>query len=374
MALTGIIPSQPPQPVNQTFDYGERGQIEYRPNWGQPIVNGQWRGEQPQTPEQQLATANPREILQKAFDTDTKQLQDQLSQAEELLTGKTKNELRLLQEEHNLKLEQLQRKYSASVPAEKQQEYQQRFQTELDGLNTNFEIAQRRLVGKIEPDLNALRAQGQQAIQEAQQKYRDKMTRLDTIDELEKNGTIVDPIQAKREKLQVAGVMLDVSQMRVPQTDPYRELQRTDTILRGIQQQLDQGIKYNFETGTIEGQLSDDDREQLTQMKNELTRYRLTYLLPTVMPQYANVYQGGAKLTNAAERARGKVPVISATGQPVSTLAQQVEQAKTQTKTLPNRAGLRPNEQPMQKPRYQKNPATGQTRVSFDGGKTWQLQ
>ncbi len=32
------------QPINQTFPIGQQGTIEYKPNWGQPIVDGQWRG------------------------------------------------------------------------------------------------------------------------------------------------------------------------------------------------------------------------------------------------------------------------------------------------------------------------------------------
>ena len=30
--------------INQTAPWGKRGQIEYKPNWGQPIVDGQWQG------------------------------------------------------------------------------------------------------------------------------------------------------------------------------------------------------------------------------------------------------------------------------------------------------------------------------------------
>lgn len=49
--------------INQGFTapWGERGQIEYKPNWGQPIVDGQWRGTgaaQPATP-----MINPREVI-----------------------------------------------------------------------------------------------------------------------------------------------------------------------------------------------------------------------------------------------------------------------------------------------------------------------
>lgn len=278
----------------------------------------------------QITALDPRKILQQQQEQEQTQLQDALLTAKETATKESRNKLQMLEQEFVVRDRQLQDKFLGPTPKDKTaQDQLNEYSAAVKDLKAQMEIATLKITGKVKPDIDEIDFKGQQAIQKLQQDYRDKQLRLDTIDELEKNGTIVDPIQAKRERLQVAGIQLDISQMRAPQADPYRELQRTDTVLRAIQSQLDQGIKFNFETGQIEGQLSDDDKEQLVQMKNELARYRLTYLLPSVMPQYENVYRNAGRLTSAAEQARGRI--VPSTGQPVGTLATNVAAAKAKT-------------------------------------------
>lgn len=333
MALTGVIPP-PPGGVNQTFKYGQQGEITYKPNWGQPVVDGQWRGAQPQTPEQQLATADPREILQRQEESELSQLQEVLSQSEEALTRESKYKLSALEDEYGLKLEQLQRKYTVAVPAEKRQEHQQRLQTELDSLNTNHEIAKRRVFGKIQPDLDALKTQGQQFMQKKQQEYQAKLFKLDVIDELERNGTIVDPQAAQQERLQVAGISLPITGLREPRMNLDLELTRTSSIISALEKRIEQPFHFN----PITGQMEQEDVDRLTEMKQQYIMYRDEFLLPQLMPQYREIYQR-AKLGTAAERARrGKTPTLPATGEPIQTVGTIVEQAKPKFQSTKQKA------------------------------------
>lgn len=62
----------PFRPGKMVSKFGERGEITYRPNWGQPIVGGQWRGQ----PQPAQPAIDPSEIIKTNLDqlwTDFKQ-------------------------------------------------------------------------------------------------------------------------------------------------------------------------------------------------------------------------------------------------------------------------------------------------------------
>ena len=98
------MPIQPT--INQTFDYGEQGTIEYKPNWGQPITEtGQWQGTPVDPVTRQGAGIDPFTVL----DKNQNELKEYYKRREKTLKG-----YGLSQEAHNNAIAQMQQEYDES--------------------------------------------------------------------------------------------------------------------------------------------------------------------------------------------------------------------------------------------------------------------
>ena len=92
--------------INQTFDYGEQGTIEYKPNWGQPITEtGQWQGTPSASVVSQGAGIDPFTVL----DKNQNELKEYYKRREKTLKG-----YGLSQEAHNNAVAQMQQEYDES--------------------------------------------------------------------------------------------------------------------------------------------------------------------------------------------------------------------------------------------------------------------
>ncbi len=93
----------PIQPINQTFDYGEQGTIEYKPNWGQPVTEtGQWQGTPGAPVASQGAGIDPFTVLNK----NQNELKEYYKRREKTLKG-----YGLSQKAHNNAIVQMQQEY-----------------------------------------------------------------------------------------------------------------------------------------------------------------------------------------------------------------------------------------------------------------------
>lgn len=93
----------PIRPIDQTFDYGEQGTIEYKPNWGQPITEaGQWQGTSGAPVVSQGSGIDPFTVL----DKNQNELKEYYKRREKTLKG-----YGLSQEAHNNAIAQMQQEY-----------------------------------------------------------------------------------------------------------------------------------------------------------------------------------------------------------------------------------------------------------------------
>ena len=317
-------------PANMTRPWGERGSITYRPNWGQPIVDGQWRGAQAR---QDLAlqrppTTDPREIIQQQHAQKLEMLQDHMARTQEELTRDSKYKLKALDREFDLKVEQLRARHFGPPlkEGETRQDREQAFNSALTDLRYNTELAKQRISDKIKPTLDALELERQTAAAQIQRDFEDRQLEIRRIDALQEKGVIKDPAVADRERFEIAGIKFSTADLRPPQADPYREMRRIDTLIQGLDEQIEELAKpFILGETDAEAAARKTDMQALVQQRNMLKDYKEKQLLPQIFPQFAEMFRRTGRIRSAT------TPVLPATGEPVGTIGTAVKKELEKT-------------------------------------------
>lgn len=274
------------------------------------------------------------------------QYQQELQQLDSLFSGQQES----IMTDVRYKLQTLSNKYQTErryieglkIPVDQKRQ-------KLLQLNTKYELAAITAKSKVRPDIDALNMQKNQRMQQLQMNLQAKMQELKVI---ERNGQewSVDPALVEARKLQAVGVTLPAAWFR--QADPQKQLINLAMALGNLEEQAK----------TAKG----EERKNILLQIEQLEQERVG-IMSKMVPGFEPQIKTARKLSGAATAA--------ATGRKPGTLVEGMVREKEKAfKGAP--AGFtfsyKPKEEEIIEPKYQRNKTTGEVRVSYDGGKTWQ--
>lgn len=267
-------------------------------------------------------TIDPREMLARDYNKNLQMLDADFATRIQEATKRGQYDLRQLLAERDVRFRHLQDKHlGAGVDKAKTSEERMKlFHDAVADLDKQMELAKLRIEGKVQPDLDEIDAQKNEALQQLQADFDARQIRMSTIDLLAEKGVIQDPAVAAREKYEVAGYRLSTTDLRPPQADPYREMMRIDTFVRGLDKQIEELAKP-FQFGETEAEAAQRSRDlkALIQQRDTLKNYKEQQLLPQVFPQHADIFRRSGPLRKAT------APVVPVTGESVGTVGTAVK-------------------------------------------------
>jgi hypothetical protein len=282
------------------------------------------------------------------------QHQQQIQQIDGLFAGQQEN----IMSDVRYRLQTLSDKYQTErryveglkIPADQKRQ-------KLLQLNTKYELAAITAKSKIRPDMDNLNSQKNQMMQRLQAGHQAKLQELEVI---ERNGQewSVDPQLIEARKMQAIGYTLPAAWFK--QADPQQQLIGLAVAIGALEEQA----------ATAKGEQRKNILLQLEKLQQERVK-----VMSRLVPGFEVPIKTATKLSGAALAAgMGRKPGTLAEGM----LREKRKALKTTMKTtIPQFPAFAPivkseREEKSIEPKYQRNKTTGETRVSYDGGKTWQ--
>ena len=348
---TGVntYPSTIPQPISpRTFAYGQQGTIEMKPMdiVAQSTLAPGWTP-QPAQQKAPLDTSDPYAIGEYQLKQGLQQIENDFSIADTEIMRKPQYKLNELDEIYQAKLQVLQNKFSRQ-PMDV--DVKEKYNTALEQLEFEHNIAVMRVQNKIQPDRDLLMQKKQQAMAELQRNAETKKIKLNTIQQLYDSGIITDPIVVKQQQLQEMGVDVPLSQLLPP--DPQQRLRELSQFITYIKEKMDIGKQMMGEFGAQ--LLTPEEREMYETAKKEYSALQLR-----VNPELAPII-------NRPKLAEAGKDLIENKGGTIGTML-------VKEKSLRSYGAAAKTPTTKQAPKYANNPNTGQRIVSYDGGKSWQI-
>jgi hypothetical protein len=290
-------------------------------------------------------------ILDEQYQQEMKDLDMRVAQVQEETLRKTRYELQKLSEKY-----QTERRYIEGLKVPADQKRQKLLQ-----LNNKYELAAITAKSKVRPEIDVINNQRQQIFTQLQQGYQQKQRDLKLVQKLVDDGVIQDPHAALQEQYAMVGISLPISAFRPPRQLTMEEIAEQQAMLSFQIMNLEEAAKTT--TG--------EDRKTILLQLADLNRQR-TELMGVALPEYKTAIDKSTKLTNVGLQMQA--------GRRPGTMAEGIWQQKQKQvkKVLPaanpflRGVKLPESKKEVAQPKYQRNAKTGQTRVSYDGGKTWQ--
>jgi len=269
-------------------------------------------------------------------------LQQQRTEEQTNITRDTNNRLRMLEREYAIREQALKRKWDATPRRQRDEEsYQQEWQ-EYNDLMKNFQIKASGIQGKIQPDLKDLEAKWGLIEQKAEADRAQRIEYIQLIRQLQEQGIISNPAAATKAQFQIAGINLPMTAFQQP--DPTEELVRLGMQATNLEKQ------GKYQTA-------------------DAVRRRMAEITGKVSPDIVRGTKAATRLSGLEGRRKKRQVEKEGPG----TLAEGIIQVKNKTLGAGKYAFMPRSKAEKEKPIYQKSRTTGQTRVSYDGGKTWQV-
>jgi len=268
-------------------------------------------------------------------------------------------------------------------------------------LNTKYELAAITAKSKIRPDIDTLNMQKNQMMQRLQAKLQDQQVRIGQIQKLVDKG-IISPDAALQEQYEIAGYSLPVSAFRQP--DPQQQLISLSMALGTLEEQAK--TAKGEERKNILLQIERLEQERVDIMSKMIPGFKAPIRSATKLSRaalaagagrkpgtlaegmlrekkkaltQANPFLRGVKGIPEAEKPKmiaGGVPGPGGAGWavPANLLPERKKEPVNPFLQQPELTETKKGKQPTPiEPKYQRNKKTGEMRVSYDGGKTWQV-
>jgi hypothetical protein len=278
------------------------------------------------------------------------QIQQQFTQNQAAISRQTDNKLQMRHRQYLIEVDALKRKYDSIPRSQRDAKVHQRARQEWDALNTSYQIDIERTRGKIAPDLQDLEFQRQQALQQLEWDRKEKIIRLQQIDEsAQKWGTPREYVL--QEKYALAGHNFPVGYFK--QEDPSERL-------------IGLAMKYN---NAIES--GDKNAAAVYKSQMDVAKQELAGISPDTIravEQRSTKSLAGLEIRKRVEKEGPK------------TLAEGIKQAKENaslSQEFAQSQGLvsttkKKRQKQVAKTMYRRNKQTGEKQVSYDNGQTWQ--
>lgn len=238
--------------MNQTFDYGEQGDITYKPNWGQPTsasghptsYNAQGSGNNP--------PPSVEEAARRQRDAQMQSLNSSFQSSKSEIEKNIQFDMAALNNQYGIQRNYLKGLYDR---AKDDNERSQVFKR-MEQVKATFIGRAQGIQDKPKQEVFELESAFKQELDKLQQKYAQEDMRVSMIRELVNDGTI-DPAVGKQKALQAIGINMPLSEFK---TGANAEKQKTiieDDIrdIRGILERrfkrpvsgrfvIDRGLRY----------------------------------------------------------------------------------------------------------------------------------
>ena len=278
------------------------------------------------------------------------QYQQQLQQIDSSFAGQQEN----IMSDVRYKLQEISDKYQTErryieglkIPIDQKRQ-------KLLQLNANYELRAISAKSKIRPDMDNLNSQKNQMMQRLQGGFQAKVQELEVI---ERNGQewSVDPQLIEARKMQAIGITLPAAWFK--QADPQKQLINLAVAIGALEEQA----------ATAKG----EERKNILLQIERLHQERES-VMSKMIPGFEAPIRSATKLS--------RVALAAGAGRKPGTLAEGMVREKRKALKIDTTQwrGFAPivkseREEKTIEPKYQRNKTTGETRVSYDGGKTWQ--
>lgn len=269
--------------------------------------------------------------------------QQQYSQSYTGLSRDTDYKLRILERQYDIDYKALEERFYRLEPTE---DNRRRAADAVIQLNAAYTKEMADIRGKIQPDLDKLKMQQDSAEQKMEMDRAEKIKYIQLIRQLQEQGIISNPAAAMKAQFQIAGINLPMTAFQQP--DPTKEL-----VMLGMQAaNLEKQRKYQGA---------------------DAIRRRMAEITGKVSPDVVSGTKNATRFSGLEGRRKRRQVEKEGPG----TLAEGIIQVKNKTLgagkyTSMPMSGRWPKAE-KEKPIYQRDRTTGQIRVSYDGGKTWQV-
>jgi len=285
---------------------------------------------------------DPLKVLEDQRKRTIQQLESDVAQQQQLITRKSRNQMDILQQKYKIEIAAQKRKYESVPKSQRDEKFYQRAWDDWNRLNTHYAMQETQIQGKVQPDLQDLEMAKQQQLQQLQGQQEEKLIKINHIKELEAKGIITDPTYSLQEQYAVVGINVPITAFRTK--DPLKQARE-------------------YTRAMIAAAMSGDtEKMQRLQQEREGTLGQLP--LDT-----AEAFRKAGQLSGLTARRRKRG--VEEPG----TFAEGIIEAKNKKMNVPALRGLAHPKMltEKEKPIYQRDRTTGQTRVSYDKGETWQI-
>lgn len=304
-----------------------------------------------QLPAQQEQQTDVFGLLDQQYKQETQNLNSRFSQVQEETLREVRYKLKTLSDKY-----QQERSYIEGLKIPADQKRQKLLQ-----LNNKYELAAITTKSKVKPDMDGISKQQQQTLGQLQQAYQQKQRDLKLVQQMVDEKIIQDPYAAKQKQYAMMGINLPISAFRPPKELTMEEIAEERVNIQGKIMELERMA----ETATGE------ERSAILLRIAELNKEDVE-LMGVMLPEYKKAAEKSHKLTNVGlQMQAGRKPGTLAEG----VWQKKQKQLKVDTTQFRGLAPIFKSKQKEEKtiePKYQRNKKTGQIRVSYDGGKTWQ--
>ena len=255
--------------------------------WTYGGAGGQYAKSMPALPIQQEEDFNAENLLNQQYQQQLDQIEQEVKNAQQTATSDAQYKMNTLQRKYQIERREIE---SLRIPADKKRE-------KLLGLNTKYELAATTIRGKIQPDLDSLQMQRQQAMQQAQIGLQNKLQELSYI---ERNGQEwgIDPKFIEARKLQVLGISVPTAWLK--EQNPQERLVELAVTIAALEGQAE----------TAKG----EERKSILSQIQALHQERRE-VMSRLIPGVAGPAKTASKLTEAAAGAgAGRKPGTLAEG------------------------------------------------------------
>jgi len=318
-----------------------------RAGWTYYGAGGQYVKSTP-LPIQQEEDFSAEGLLNQQYQQQLNQIEQEVKIAQQTATSNARYQMDTLKQKYQIERREIE---NMRGPIDKKRE-------KLLALNTKYELAATTIRGKIQPDLDGLQTQRQQAIQQIQTGLQNKLQELAIIDKLGQEWSL-SPEAVQQKKLQAIGYNFPLSAFK--QADPQQRLMELTISIAALEEQAE----------TATGEIRKNVLSQIETLHQERRE-----VMSRLIPDFSAPIKSASKLTEATAAAgAGRKPGTLNEGM----LREKQKALKIDTTQFRGFAPIFKGEViPKKKektiePKYQQNKKTGETRVSYDGGKTWQV-
>lgn len=289
---------------------------------------------------------DPMKILEDQRKRAIQQLESDVAQQQQLITRKSNNQMNILQRKYEIEVAALRKKYESIPRSQQDERVHRRAWDEWNRLNTHYSLQTEQIQGKVQPDLQDLEMAKQQQLQQLQKQQEEVLVRFSELDEAVANGIITDPVFAVKRKLQLLGH--EAGQLPITAFKP--------------QDPMD-AVRENMRAKMAAHFAGDTETEQRLAQEQEI-------LLGQVPSDVATAVHKADRLSGLETRRKRRRRV-----EEPGTFAEGIIEAKNKKINVPALRGLAHPKMltEKEKPIYQRDRTTGQTRVSYDKGEIWQI-